>query len=198
MEVVYLIDSSSSVSPDEFNAIKNYIANDLETLDLEKGKTYVTSVSYGDTLSRVRGNDLLLLQQGVRALRQQSGVAQHAQALEKVLEDMIGKTEFGDNTGKLVVLFKKDKLAVDDDKTLKAAAQLHKREVTTVVVGFGDNIDMSELAQIAGSKGQVVVISDVDDLPMVMPYTSKAISMLSGKCILILLFFVSQYFVCEL
>lgn len=184
-DVIFVLDTSTSIDKEDYRKELNFVADfvsHLTTLNptgVEVGLyTFSDAFKNNIILGRYQDkNSLLAILNGIQPLQ---GSTNTHLVLEDILKNGF-KNSSRQNTKRVVVLIT-DGQSVYQAKTLKAAKALHSANIEVHAVGVGDNVDPSELRNIASLTKYSHLVSNFDSLMSIEKAINESICNIIGKC----------------
>ncbi|XP_060597324.1 uncharacterized protein LOC132751201 isoform X2 [Ruditapes philippinarum] len=147
LDIVFVLDSSASMSEADFNKSKHYVQNFISELDVDSGLAHVGAVAFSNvvfsSISLDNGMSASQLRAAISKIPYQPGGTNTFDALQYV-QDYIFKGS-RPNAAKVVVLVT-DGRSADNVATISNAKNLRADGVTVFAVGVGGLIDKRELS----------------------------------------------------
>ncbi|XP_029635543.1 collagen alpha-5(VI) chain isoform X1 [Octopus sinensis] len=151
-DIWFLLDSSSSITADNFGKQKNIIENMVGMLDIHALKTrvaistfnheYQSIVMFGDT------NDKQEVIKKIEAIEYVGGGTKTGNALKKVRTELFSSGTWRPKADHIIIVFTDGRSS--DYKETKAEAELLKKlNIKIFAVGIGSSVDQIELEDIA-------------------------------------------------
>ncbi|KAK3745599.1 hypothetical protein QZH41_005840 [Actinostola sp. cb2023] len=168
-DVVFMVDSSRSISSSDFQKQKEFIKTIAKSLNIFPGQSRAAVVSYGSTSTpAVRFgsyNTIDELHASIDAARSQGGPRRIDQALDGALAQL---RQARPNVPRIVILVTGGRhTTVLGGKDLDVAAKsISDHGAKTYVVGVGNGVDKDELRPLVLSPSDVVEVDSFDSLPL--------------------------------
>ncbi|XP_052823210.1 uncharacterized protein LOC106875254 isoform X2 [Octopus bimaculoides] len=151
-DIWFLLDSSSSITANNFGKQKNIIENMVGMLDIHASKTrvaistfnheYQSIVMFGDT------NDKQEIIKRIEAIEYVGGGTKTGNALEKVRTELFSSGTWRPKADHILIVFT-DGRSSDYKQTKTEAELLKKLNIKIFAVGIGKSVDQIELEDIA-------------------------------------------------
>lgn len=151
-DIWFLLDSSSSITADNFGKQKNIIENMVGMLDIHASKTrvaistfnheYQSVVMFGDTNSKAE------IIKKIGAIEYVGGGTKTGNALKKVRTQLFSSGTWRPKADHILIVFT-DGRSSDYKETKNEAEQLKKSGIKIFAVGIGKSVDQIELEDIA-------------------------------------------------
>ncbi|XP_053406766.1 uncharacterized protein LOC123547722 [Mercenaria mercenaria] len=150
LDIVFLLDSSASMTEADFNKSKDFVKNFISELDVDNGLARVAVVEFSTVVYNIVALDNNMtgtqLREAIAKISYQPGGTNTFDALQYIQEHILTvKTGSRSNAAKVVVLVTDGKSA-DNVATIKDAQSLRGSGVTIFAVGVGALIDKRELS----------------------------------------------------
>ena len=181
-DVVFLIDSSSDVSWENFLREKDFVKSITTFMNADQNDTRLAAITYGrfaqgHEVGLVNESDVFL--SNLNRAPYVGGQRRMDLAIEKAAEILEGSRFL---VPKVVVLLTAGKNSFDGRKLLANASQgLQDLGVTAYVVAIGRNADIKELGSIVDDERDIFNVSQFARLPVTSDSISKAIIDRAGK-----------------
>ncbi|XP_012412427.1 collagen alpha-6(VI) chain [Trichechus manatus latirostris] len=166
VDLVFLMDGSNSIHPDDFKKMKEFLATVVQDFDVKHNRVRIGAAQFSDSyrpefpLGRFTGEKEISLQIG--NIKQIFGYTHIGAALRKVghyfRSDMGSRINAGTPQ---VLLVLTDGRSQDD--VAQAAEDLRHKGISIYSVGIGD-VDDQELIQITGSADKKMTVENFDEL----------------------------------
>jgi len=164
-DVFFLIDSSGSISPKDFNKEISFVQNIVGHFDIRRDVTRVGIINFShDAEMVVALNDSLnkaQLADEIADLVHSSGGTNTAEALKLVRQQGFAASVERPDVAKVVIVLT-DGLSRDEQATAREARMVHARGINVYAVGIGQGVDMMEIRNIASDPSENYVFK-VDD-----------------------------------
>ncbi|KAK7480284.1 hypothetical protein BaRGS_00028452, partial [Batillaria attramentaria] len=170
LDLAFIMDTSSSISQQDFEAAKQFIVNTTSIFDVT-GRTRVALITYSTTATiRINWGQYrshVSLNHAINALDYTPGGTETAKALNLAREQLFSRAR--PNAVKVLVLVT-DGQSHDTIDTNNAARLVHQEgDILVLAVGVGDLVELDELHNIASSPAckhtfQVAAYDQIDAL----------------------------------
>uniref|UniRef100_A0A8C6U4Y1 Si:dkey-225n22.4 n=1 Tax=Neogobius melanostomus TaxID=47308 RepID=A0A8C6U4Y1_9GOBI len=159
-DLVYIVDGSWSVGPEDFEIAKRWLINITSNFDISPLYTQVGVVQYSDTprleISLGRHQGAAELIQALGSIDYMGGNTQTGRAIKFAVEHLFGSSQRGSQVKNRIAVVVTDGKSQDDvvDGSEAARAQ----GITLFAVGVGSEITTSELITIANKPSTAYVL----------------------------------------
>ena len=163
LDVVFVLDASSSITPANFDSMKQSVINIVSSLTIGPENTRVAVIVFDNNVSLIFNlnshttNDSLI--QAIEDIEYSGGGTNTHLALqllrETTISELLGVRPSSESTKVAVVIT--DGRSSDANLTIAEAERLHmETEFLVIAVGIGSNIGLDELTNIAGNDNSVI------------------------------------------
>nr|XP_023395803.1 collagen alpha-6(VI) chain [Loxodonta africana] len=169
VDLVFLMDGSNSIHPDDFKKMKEFLASVVQDLDVSHNRVRIGAAQFSDAyrpefpLGRFTGEKEISLQ--IENINQIFGYTHIGAALRQVgyyfHSDMGSRINAG--TPQVLLLLTDGR---SQDEVAQAAEDLRHRGIDIYSVGIGD-VDDQELIQITGTADKKMTVENFDELKKV-------------------------------
>ena len=164
-DVIFLIDSSSSIWPPNFRKQLAFVADVIDDLDISTDVMRVGVVTFGDRAQVVLSLNGHMSKQDVRDVITQTSQVRGSTGTHHALAAMLEMLKSEGEVGRATVAI----LLMDGEADDRAAALAHaqlarENDVTLLAVGVGDAVNADELTSLASRDDLVFVVDDFDRL----------------------------------
>lgn len=170
--------ASSNNRDKAFAAQKKYAQNIIDEYKSPSG-TRVGILTYGNTVRTSTELSEMLDAKGLKIkvnnLKNPGDGAKFDLALKAAL-DMLRSKKARISAKKSIILFTDSKNSGDVSDLYKYSNDLKSSNIKLVVVGFGKDVDESELKGIVGNPGDVIVVEDYEKLPKGKEVVDKTVT----------------------
>jgi len=182
-DVYFLLDSSTSVNPDNFIAMLHFIIDVIDMFDVTSGVTRVAVVGYNDGIHPfiLLNNDYSpsQLKDRILGLPYLGGGTKTGSAFQYLRQT--GLTHARQEAAQVVILLT-DGQSEDPDMTHTEARKLRDQGVHLFAIGIGYGVDIHELRGI-GSKPVTDTVFRIQDFSALSAIKAEvAVSACSGEC----------------
>lgn len=169
LDLVFILDSSGSITLPNFEAMLNSVENIVSSSTLKIGPddTRVAVITFSSDAHLIihldRFSDLDSLKQGIMAIEYDAGLTDTAAALQLLrLTSANGELRVRSSADAVqVAIVITDGRSNNRLDTTREAGLIHSStDFEIFAVGVGNNVDMDELAAIAGSNGIVIQLAN--------------------------------------
>ncbi|XP_061172925.1 cartilage matrix protein-like [Saccostrea echinata] len=167
-DILFVVDSSSSIWPLHFQDILNFIQKVIGLFDVNDDKNRIGIIIYSDEVTPVLHLDNQLnsneLKKRVSNIQQLKGGTETGNALKYARENEFkGKYE-RKTVAKKVIILLTDGQSIKPKDTLEEATQLKNENITVFAIGIGNRTDKEELKAIATSARHQYSLQDYNAL----------------------------------
>ncbi|KAJ0059731.1 hypothetical protein NL108_011223, partial [Boleophthalmus pectinirostris] len=159
-DLVYIVDGSWSVGPDDFEIAKQWLVNITSNFDISPQYTQVAVVQYSDTprlefsLGRHQGAAELI--QAISSVDYMGGNTQTGRAIKFAVDHVFGSSHRGSTVKNRITVVVTDGKSQDD--VVDASEEARAQGITVFAVGVGSEITTSELVTIANKPSSTYVL----------------------------------------
>ncbi|XP_019627188.1 PREDICTED: collagen alpha-3(VI) chain-like [Branchiostoma belcheri] len=166
LDLVFVLDGTGSVGEENFERIKAIVQKLVTNFNIGAGQTRVGIIQYANIqqmeISLDAYSDVDSLVEAIGNIGYIGGNTLTGQAL-----DYTWKFGFSPNNGARTGVVQVAIVITDgvsDDEVSNPAQRMRKAQIVTYAVGIGSNLDNDQLLSIAGTAGNVVMLSDFNRL----------------------------------
>ncbi|XP_051880819.1 collagen alpha-1(XXI) chain-like [Pristis pectinata] len=158
-DLVFILDGSFSVGPDNFEIVKNWIINISSSFEIGTTFTQVGVVQYSDDplleipLEKHRSNEDLM--EAMAAISYRGGNTRTGKAITFGVKNVFATSTRAANTVTKVAIVLTDGKSQDDVK--ESAEEARKRKIILFAIGVGQEIEDAELQAIANKPSSTYV-----------------------------------------
>ncbi|KAL4218649.1 hypothetical protein ACF0H5_021238 [Mactra antiquata] len=171
LDVAFLLDSSASMSKDDFNKAKEFVKSFVSGLDVNSGVARVAVVEYSTVVYPILGldnnqNETTLID-SINNISYKPGGTHTYEAIKYVQENVFKVANGSRSNAAKVVVIVTDGRSDDNIATINAARDLRAQGVTIYAVGVGSLIDDRELSLVVSqpSCSHIQRVGNYSDLP---------------------------------
>ena len=184
-DVVFLIDSSGSIEPDDFSVMQEFIRDVIFGLNVDAGNR-VGALSYATNSSvifHLNEHDTTRNVQNALNIRYTGGKTNTAEALRLARTVMFQETNGDRLDMPNIIILLTDGKSNDRDETLLEARECRKHGIHIVVLGVGGSIGRSELSGIATDPDELNLyfVRDFHALRGILP--NLLLGICNSKCL---------------
>ena len=186
MDVVFIIDSSTSIGRENYLKQKNFVKEVAKSFGLAPDQSQAAMVLYSDSASvQARFGQYATTEEfakAVDALPYETGQTRIDIALNLTATDIFPEARAG--VPKLALLITDGRQTpANDAKGLREASEpLRKAGVRVLAVGIGSDVDRDELRLVTETDEDVVVTADFQDLMLKIGNLTSRACELAGEC----------------
>ena len=166
VDIVFLLDSSTSIGTDRFQKIKDFVVGVVDQFTIGPQDTRVGVIVFND-IATVEfsldtyntSHDVILATQGIAFVR---GKTNTASGLNLLAQEFVAKGRPASQRIPRIAIVVTDGKSSNSKETALAAPNVHQNSIITYVVGIGGIINQTELSLIAGSTGKVENLAEFD------------------------------------
>ncbi|KAI8484386.1 biological adhesion [Branchiostoma belcheri] len=166
LDLLFVLDGTGSVGEENFERIKAIVQKIVTNFNIGAGQTRVGIIQYANIqrmeISLDAYSDVDSLVEAIGNIGYIGGNTLTGQAL-----DYTRKFGFSPNNGARTGVVQVAIVITDgvsDDEVSNPAQRMRKAQIVTYAVGIGSNLDNDQLLSIAGTAGNVVMLSDFNRL----------------------------------
>ena len=152
LDLVFVLDESGSITSPNFEKMKDFCIDVVESIVIGDASTRVALVTYGDDATIIfnlnEGTDKDDVIQNIRNIPYGGGQTHTAAAL-KLCKDDIFDSDNGDRASATNAIIILTDGASTDESPIADARRLHEDGVEIISVGIGSNIKEDELSEIS-------------------------------------------------
>ncbi|KAJ0022780.1 hypothetical protein NQD34_014914 [Periophthalmus magnuspinnatus] len=159
-DLVYIVDGSWSVGPEDFEIAKQWLVNITSNFDISSQYTQVGVVQYSDTprlefsLEKHQGAAELI--QAISSIDYMGGNTQTGRAIKFAVDHVFGSSQRGSTVKNRITVVVTDGKSQDD--VVDASEAARAQGITVFAVGVGSEITTSELVTIANKPSSTYVL----------------------------------------
>uniref|UniRef100_A0AAV2L807 Collagen alpha-1(XXI) chain n=1 Tax=Knipowitschia caucasica TaxID=637954 RepID=A0AAV2L807_KNICA len=159
-DLVYIVDGSWSVGPEDFEIAKQWLVNITSDFDISPQNTQVGVVQYSDTprlefsLGKHQGAAELI--QAIHDIEYMGGNTQTGRAIKFSVEHVFGSSQRGSQVKNRITVVVTDGKSQDD--VVDASEEARAQGITLFAVGVGSETTTSELVTIANKPSSTYVL----------------------------------------
>uniref|UniRef100_A0A3B4AKC1 Collagen alpha-1(XXI) chain n=1 Tax=Periophthalmus magnuspinnatus TaxID=409849 RepID=A0A3B4AKC1_9GOBI len=159
-DLVYIVDGSWSVGPEDFEIAKQWLVNITSNFDISPQYTQVGVVQYSDTprlefsLEKHQGAAELI--QAISSIDYMGGNTQTGRAIKFAVDHVFGSSQRGSTVKNRITVVVTDGKSQDD--VVDASEAARAQGITVFAVGVGSEITTSELVTIANKPSSTYVL----------------------------------------
>ncbi|XP_055985295.1 collagen alpha-6(VI) chain [Sorex fumeus] len=183
VDLVFLMDGSNSIYPDDFRKMKEFLASVVRDFDVSLNRVHIGAAQFSDSyqpefpLGTFTGKEEISRQ--IENIQQLFGYTHIGAALRKVARYFLPDTGSRIHAGTPQVL-----LVLTDgksqDEVAQAAEELRNRGIDIYSVGIG-NVDDQQLVQITGTADKKLTVHNFDELKQIKKRIVRNICTTGGE-----------------
>ncbi|RXM35450.1 Collagen alpha-6(VI) chain [Acipenser ruthenus] len=167
-DIVFLIDGSDSISPTDFQTMKEFLKAMVINFDIRPNRVHIGVAQFSHKYAKqfyLRSfTDTSTFQNQIENIRQITGSTYIANALRNVKDFFTTSAGSRKSEGvEQILLVITDGVAQDRDEVYQAAEDLRQDSITIYALGIGD-IDVYQLIQIAGTPDRKFMVKNFNEL----------------------------------
>uniref|UniRef100_A0A8W8HWS0 VWFA domain-containing protein n=1 Tax=Magallana gigas TaxID=29159 RepID=A0A8W8HWS0_MAGGI len=167
-DILFLIDSSSSIWPLHFRDIVQFTLKVIDLFDVSPNKTRIGVTLYSDDVKPVLHLDNQLnskeLKNTISNIHQLKGGTETGKALKHARENEFNENYSRKTAASKVIILLTDGQSIRPEDTLTEAKKLKEENITVFVIGIGNRTDREELKTIASSARHQYNLQDYNAL----------------------------------
>lgn len=160
-DFVFVLDSSSSIWPPDYNRLRSFVNNFAKNYDIGQGPCQIKMgvVSYSDKahvdIPLDKYNDRLAVSEAIKNVPYRMGQTNTADALD--LTKKMFERPYPQPERPQVAIIVTDGVSDNREETRRKAQKLKDAGIHTYSVGVGNNVDLQELVDIASTYPKGIV-----------------------------------------
>ena len=167
-DILFVIDSSSSIWPPHFQDILKFTIKVLNLFDVSPNKTRIGVIIFSDDVSTVLHLDNLLnsteLKNTISNIHQLKGGTETGKALKHARENEFNEKYNRKTDASKVIILLTDGQSIRPEDTSVEAKKLKEENITVFVIGIGNRTDKRELSVVASSPRHQYNLQDYNAL----------------------------------
>lgn len=170
--MAFLVDSSASVGPSDFQKLETFLKGAISRLDVGADKVHVGLMQYGSYPSITfplgmysnRGDAL----KAVEKMNYMGGSSDAAGAIQYMTDKLFGASSGARSNVPRIAIVLTDGNSNNDASTTSAADKARQQNIGMIAVGAGSNLQTYQLNHIADSSDKVITVSDVNNIDSII------------------------------
>lgn len=171
-DLAFLVDSSSSIGPANFQKLETFLKGAISRLDVGADKVHVGLMQYGSypsitfplTMYNSRGDAL----KAVENMNYMGGSSDAGGAIRYMTDKLFGAGNGARGNVPRIAIVLTDGNSNNDADTTSAADKARQQNIGLIAVGAGPSLQTYQLNHIADSSDKVITVSNVNNIDTVI------------------------------